>query len=56
MPALILIAFILSVFGVGLGLVFFPRLRLPGKVALLGLGLLTLATGLGFFALWRCPP
>ena len=53
MPALILPAFILSVFGVGLGLVFFPRLRLPGKFALVGLGFLTLATGIAFFILWR---
>lgn len=56
MPGLILSAFIFSVLGVGLGLLFFPRLRRrAGRLALLGLGLLTLATGIGFFYLWRFP-
>ncbi len=55
MPGLILVAFIVSVFGVGLGLLFFPKLRRPGRLVLMGLGLLTLATGIGFFIIWRPP-
>lgn len=55
-PGLILAAFVFSVFGVGLGLLFFPKLRRrPGRLVLLGLGLLTLATGIGFFIIWRSP-